>query len=117
MLTFTQGGTSSTLTFTPMDNPAAEGGVAVPVEGSPSITLSSEIADLLVYTPDAGNPFSGVLEVDDDIGAEVLTGTLTATVDADLGPDVSNVVGVLAITINPPAARATVIEITATDPA
>ena len=115
-ITFTTGGTASQITMTPYNKDPAEGGVRVDVEGTPTVELSAELQSLLTYTPGADG-FAGELRAIDDLGSDVVTGTLTASVDADVGPDVSMLVGVLEIHINPPAAQATIFQITATDPA
>lgn len=116
MIAFTKGNTFSNLNFVPMDKPSAEGGVAVPVDGTPTVVISDELASILTYEVDAtGTGFNGKLTAAADIGNEVLTGTVTASVDADPSSSVSLVVGVLTVNINP-ALMASVVEITASDP-
>lgn len=111
-ITYTTGGTASNIAFVPVDD---EGNAAA-VEGQPVVTLSAELEGLVTWEPDASG-FAGRLVAAADLGNRPVAGTFNLEADADLGPDVSTIFGVLEVRINPPAARATMFTITASDPA
>lgn len=110
MTIFTKVGEFAEYAVTPLTKPAAEGGVPVPLDGAAVAAFGDELASYFSVEPTSEDGLSGKVTLT-SLPEFPVSGSLAVKGDADRDAgEVRELFWTALVTINPPAAEATVLE-------